>query len=135
MFSKRISPCLFVFLLTRCIIRCFVLKSLLCGMNLGFCVVSHPLGWLPELLLFPCIQLNTPESAAEHWRTKKKSKRETSCWCTYHAERCCRAFFPPVAGSLLMKFGEKAQHAGNVLLRRLPPRQFGAGVSVCSEHC
>lgn len=27
-----------------------------------------------------------------------------------------------------MKFGEKAQHAGNVLLHRLPPRQSG---SVC----
>lgn len=44
-------------------------------MNLGFCVVSHTLGWLPELFLFPRVQLNAPESAAEHWRTEKKQGR------------------------------------------------------------
>lgn len=61
--------------LTRCILRCFVLESLLCCMNLDFCVVSNSPGSLPEILLFPCVHLSSPESAAQH-RKNKKTARE-----------------------------------------------------------
>lgn len=114
--AKGFSFCLFVFLLTRYILRCFVLESLLRCMSLDFCVVSCTLGWLPEILLFPCVHLNTLESAARHQRTKKMQERSLTLVRVLHSTFLPCLFFPPVFHTLLIKFWEKAQCNGKLPL-------------------
>lgn len=72
--AKGFSYCLFVFLLTRYVLRRFVLESLLCGASLDFWVRSCTLGCLPGEIIFPRVHLNAPASAVQHQGTKKKKK-------------------------------------------------------------
>lgn len=128
--AKGFSFCLFVFLLTRYILRCFVLESILCCMNLDFCVVRHTLGWLPEIFLFPCVHLNTPESALPHQRTKKKmQERNLTLVHALHSTFLPCLFFPPVFHTLLIKFWEKAQRSSHLVDPRCST--LGVCVSAC----
>ena len=84
-------------------------------MNLDFYAVSHTSGWLPEILLFPCIHLNTPESDAQHQRTKKMQDRNLTLVRVPHWTFLPCLFLPPVFRTLLTKFWEKAQRNGRLV--------------------
>lgn len=114
--KQKDFPLAFFFsFMTRCILRCFVLESLLCCMNLDFCVVSSSPGSLPEILLFPCVHLSSPEMLHSIGKTKKLQERSLTLVRVLHSMFLLYLLFPPVFCTLLFKFWEKAHRSDHLV--------------------